>query len=270
MAEGDTLARARLRLAPVLDGQLVTEFWTRKLRGHRPRSGQRIEQVRSVGKHLLIDFDKNLTLETHLGMNGSWRVYPDRQLARNDRKRFDPYLKVLIATEAGYALCFRAPTIKTFIRGNEEGALARLGPDLCDPAFDLDEILRRVARMPETTELIDVLLNQSVACGVGNIYKSETLHIQKHNPFLTIGDMTEQDIKDLFNKAAELLQRNSVDGKQRRSITPQKGFFVYERFRKPCLRCDTPISRSYRGTNSRSTYWCPTCQPKKVASNHAR
>ncbi len=78
MPEGDTLRRIELLLAPLLDGQVLETVWFRKLLGYAPRPGQRIEQVRAVGKHLLIDFDRSLTLDTHLGMAGSWRTASGR------------------------------------------------------------------------------------------------------------------------------------------------------------------------------------------------
>lgn len=64
MPEGDTLRRAAARLAPVLEGQVVTGLWFRKLRGHRPRVGDTVNRVEAVGKYLLIRFDRGLVLHT--------------------------------------------------------------------------------------------------------------------------------------------------------------------------------------------------------------
>ena len=111
MPEGDSLRRAETLLAPVLEGEIVTDIWFRKLRGHRPRKGQRIERVDAVGKHLLIEFDRKLTLRTHLGMSGSWRIQPTSSATPSN-----PRLRVLIETGRGTALCFAAPTIDTFVR----------------------------------------------------------------------------------------------------------------------------------------------------------
>lgn len=106
MPEGDTLRRAEALLSPVLDGLTLTSAWFRKLRGHRPRPGQRIESVNAVGKHLLINFDRRLTLRTHLGMSGSWRTNaPGTPPPASSR------LRIVLETAAGSALCFAAPTI---------------------------------------------------------------------------------------------------------------------------------------------------------------
>ena len=76
MPEGDTLRRAAEVLTPVLEGQIVTDLWFKKLRGYRPRVGDTIHSVEAVGKYLLLEFDRKLVLHTHLGMTGSWRVAP--------------------------------------------------------------------------------------------------------------------------------------------------------------------------------------------------
>ncbi len=263
MAEGDTLRRAKLRLAPILESEPVVEFWARKIQGNRPRVGHTISSVRSVGKHMLFEFSNGLTLETHLGMNGSWRAFPGQQLAPADKVRFDPYLKVIIATSKGYALCFRAPKVKTFIAGKGISPEDRLGPDLCDKGIAFDAVVHKARTCPSSTTLAELLMEQSVASGIGNIYKSESLHIQKLYPYLALSDVDDQQLLELYAKASELLRRNIRHGKQRRTITPDGGFFVYERFRAPCKRCQTPIKRAYKGKFERSTYWCPTCQPSQ-------
>ena len=74
--EGDTLRRAAEELTPILEDRVVTALRFRKLRGHRPRVGDRIHSVDAVGKYLLIEFDRRLVLHTHLGMAGSWRASP--------------------------------------------------------------------------------------------------------------------------------------------------------------------------------------------------
>jgi hypothetical protein len=108
--EGDTLRRAAEVLTPVLDGQVVTDLWFKKLRGYRPRVGDTIHSVEAVGKYLLIEFDRNLVLHTHLGMSGSWRTSGlDRPVPR------DPKLRIVIETALGRALCFAAPDISTHI-----------------------------------------------------------------------------------------------------------------------------------------------------------
>ncbi len=260
MPEGDTIHLAAKRLEPILVGRTVEEFWSRKLRGLRPRAGQRIEAVRAVGKHLLVDFERGLTLDTHLGMTGWWRTFPpDADLERAMR---NPKLRLRIATDAGTAMCFAAPTIETFVRDADVTPIDRLGPDLVavGPDFDFGVIVGRARDGRDVdTMLIDVVMDQRIASGIGNVYKSEALHVERLWPFRRLGEVDDDRLADLFATASSQL-RDNVRSAGPRATTPHGGHFVYDRWRKPCLRCGMPIERSYRGELSRSTYWCPQCQ----------
>ena len=136
MPEGDTLRRAAEVITPVLEGQVVTELWFKKLRGYRPRVGDTIHSVDAVGKYLLIEFDRKLVLHTHLGMSGSWRATTlDTPVPKS------PKLRIVIETSAGRALCFAAPDISTHISGSGTAPVDRLGPDLSNDDVDFAEVL---------------------------------------------------------------------------------------------------------------------------------
>ena len=278
MPEGDTIHLARQRVAPVLEGRTLDRFWAGKLRGHRPRVGQHIEAVRVHGKHLLIDFDRELTLQVHLGMAGRWSV-PSGAVDDDEtfaRYRRNPRLRLYLATAGGVALCYAAPTIQTFLRSDEPDhltPLSNLGPDLCvadaDAAPVASEAVRRLrARLPGSDLIVDALLDQEVAAGVGNVYKSEVLHRHGIWPFTTVDRLDDETLTALFTTASRLLWRNSRQPGPRRTTTaPTAGdagrtdnTFVYHRYRARCRRCGTPINRSYEGRYARSAYWCPRCQ----------
>ena len=259
MPEGDTLYAAAERLRPLLRGSSMVGFFARRLTGHRPRPGQRIEDVRAVGKHLLIDFDRDLTLRTHLGMTGSWRlVAPDRA----ELAQLGPRLRVLITVDRGAAACFAAPTITTFIRGSGESPVDHLGPDLTDAVLDLAEIRARLAiHTDDATPVVDVLLDQRIAAGIGNVYKSEVMHVCRIAPDVRFGTLGPAERDALYAVAHDLLRRNIARPDGRRETAPGGGYFVYGRGRLPCRRCQTRIRRTVNGRERRSTYWCPTCQP---------
>ena len=212
MPEGDSLRRAELLLTPLLEGQVVESVWFRMLRGHRPRPGMRIERVDAVGKHLLIEFDHCLTLHTHLGMTGSWRTLPSGQTPRPD-----PRLRVTITVAEGSALCYAAPTIETFVRDGSPTPIDHLGPDLSDDDADLDEVLRRVATTAADRVIADVLLDQRIAAGIGNVFKSEALFVAQLHPFTPIGDVSDDDRRRLWTIAHRQLVANR--GKPYRSTT---------------------------------------------------
>lgn len=266
MPEGDTLRQAELRLAPLLEGQVLQEAWFGKLEGFRPRAGMRIEAVRAVGKHLLIDFaltdpSKQLTLDTHLGMAGWWDAAPpDRPIPNH------PRLRIALTVPSGRALCFAAPTIRTFVSDatSPNGPL-QLGPDLSDAEPDLAAVLDRIRALaaPEAA-VADVLLDQRIAAGVGNVFKSEACFVAGVDPHTRIDALDEAERERLWRIAHRQLLVNGIRPGPRRTAAGADAF-VYGRARLPCRRCDTPIRYEAAGpdTTSRSTYWCPTCQPPR-------
>jgi hypothetical protein len=105
-----------------------------------------------------------------------------------------------------------------------------------------------------------VAQHERVACGVGNVYKSEVLWACELNPFTPVGSLDDDQRGRLIEMAAHLL-RSNLDAPARVTVrgTPD-GLAVYGRFGKPCPRCATPIEVRKHGEQARVTYWCPSCQ----------
>lgn len=259
MPEGDSLRRVEALLEPVLSGQVAHRLWFRKLRGYRPREGQRIERVHAVGKHLLIDFDRRLTLRTHLGMAGAWRVS-----AAGSEPPASARLRVVIGTDSGLALCFSAPTIDTFVRDGDSSPIDHLGPDLSDDDVDLNAIVARVRAHGGEALLAEALLDQRIAAGVGNVFKSEVAFMARLHPFVRVADLSDETLTKVWKIAHRQLVQNR--SRRFRKTTPQgapTNTYVYDRFRSRCLRCSDSIRYSRAGEiTERSTYWCPRCQPE--------
>lgn len=261
MPEGDTLRRAAEVLAPILDDQIVTRLWFKKLRGHRPRVGDRIHSVDAVGKYLLIEFDRRLVLHTHLGMAGSWRATQLQAAVPST-----PKLRIVIETAVGRALCFSAPEIATHISGSDDAPGRRIGPDLSADDVDLIEVGRRSRELvlPERT-VAELVLDQTVAAGVGNVFKSEALFVAGIHPFTRVGDIDDTTLTLLWTTAHRQLVANRTRP-YRMTTRPGDGgrTYVYGRHRLGCRRCDNAILFSPAGDRTaRSTYWCPSCQPAR-------
>jgi len=257
--EGDTLRRAAEVLTPVLEGQIVTDLWFKKLRGYRPRVGDTIHSVDAVGKYLLIEFDRKLVLHTHLGMSGSWRTATlDRAVPKS------PQLRIVIETAAGRALCFAAPDISTHISGSGTAPADRLGPDLSDDGADLDVVVQRSrARSTDSTTLAEILLDQQVGAGVGNVFKSESLFVAGLHPFTLVADVSDEQLTKLWSIAhRQLVANRDTPYRSTTARGAPERMHVYGRHRFACRRCDNSVSFSPAGEHTaRSTYWCPTCQP---------
>lgn len=260
MPEGDTLRRAAEALTPILEGQVVTDLWFKKLRGYRPRVGDRIGAVDAVGKYLLIEFARGIVLHTHLGMAGSWRATSlDTAVPRS------PKLRIVIETPVGRALCFSAPDISTHLAGSGTAPADRIGPDLSNDDADLSAAVANSRELcaPDAT-LAEVLLNQRVAAGVGNVFKSETLFVAGIHPFTALEQVDDERLEQIWSIAHRQLVANrdtpyrSTTGRGNEGRT-----HVYGRHRLGCRRCDNAISYDPAGGRTeRSTYWCPSCQPR--------
>ena len=261
MPEGDTLFKAAARLRPALQGHRLTRFEAPRLVGDAPKVGERIDGVEARGKHLLIHFEGGLVLRTHLRMTGSWHVYRE-----GERWQKAAHLaRAVVGTDSGWlAVCFQAPVVETYHRAAAEPPpLAGLGPDLCLPeSLDddaLDDVLARAKRLasPDLT-LGEVLLDQRVAAGIGNIYKSEACFVAGVDPGTPFGAVPDEVRRRTWRAAARLLQANLGRAERR---THAAGVAVYGRRGQPCHRCGTPIRMARHGEQARSSYWCPTCQP---------
>jgi endonuclease-8 len=217
-----------------------------------------VEQVGAVGKHLLIDFrtvaDRKLVLELHFGMTGRVDV---QALAQTPPK--SPKLRMVLETARGRVLGFAIPTIQTHTGDALATPAARLGPDLCAAAVDWPEIDRRIALLDPAATMADALLDQHVAAGIGNVYKSEALFVAGVDPFVAVGTVDPAGRIEAWKIAHEQLRANLRPG--RRATTPDGKLWVYDRRNEGCRRCSGPIRYDPAGgRSSRSTYWCARCQ----------
>ena len=274
MPEGDTIFRAARTLHRALAGKPVTSFESAlpaltRIHDDAPVTGRTIERVTAVGKHVLMHFSGDLVLRTHMRMNGSWHLY--RPGERWQRSRRD--MRIRIATDAFEAVGFNIPVAEftsapELIRHRE---LRMLGPDVLSEDFQAAEVLQRM-RDRGTDAIADVLLNQRVLAGLGNVYKSEILFICRLNPFLRVRDLSDAHLATIAETARRVLTANVSEGRalmttyvgSRRTTgpgDPKERLWVYGRARLPCRRCGTPIRARKQGTDARLTYWCPQCQP---------
>jgi endonuclease VIII len=258
--EGDTIHRTARRLHAVLSGKVVTRFEAPRLAGRLPVAGTVVTAVEARGKHCLLHFGDGRALRTHLRMTGSWHLYRPGERWRKQRGAARVVLEVGEGADAWVAVCFAAPEVELLeapAAARHQGT-AHLGPDLCLPDADVEECLRRLAAVAgPDTEIGDALLDQRVACGVGNVYKSEACFAAGIDPFTPIVDLDEAARRRVWTVAARQLRAN-LDRAERR--THERGLAVYGRRGLPCHRCGTPVRMARQGEHARSTYWCPTCQ----------
>jgi endonuclease-8 len=272
MPEGDTIFRAAQTLHRALAGHHVVRFDSalpalNRINDDRPLAGRTVESVSSRGKHLLIAFSGDLVLHTHMRMNGSWHIYrPGERWQRPARD-----MRVLVATGEFVAVGFNVPVAEflTALDIDRHPQLQALGPDLLDASLDREQARQRI-RARAGDPIADVLLDQRVVSGAGNVFKSEILFVAGIDPFTPVSALTDTAIDRLLEVAVSQLRVNVVDRSRslaaasgRRttgSLHPSKGLWVYGRGGLPCRKCGTRIQRRKTGLDARLTYWCPVCQ----------
>ena len=260
MPEGDSIHNLATRLRPALVGAELRSLRVPEASGPPPAIGSRIEAVDSLGKYLRVRFAGGIELQTHLQMNGRWLL----QRADAPRRFSDHLARVIIETDEHLAVCLRAPVVRlvrvsaTSTSGDVPASLAHLGPDLCRPDADLAAAVGRMrTHASPGAEVANVLLDQRVMAGVGNVFKSEVLFACATDPFRTLATIDEATRESIVRTAARQLRANLRPGPR---TTVPGGLAVYGRERQPCLRCTTLIKARRQGPDARITYWCPRCQ----------
>jgi endonuclease-8 len=270
MPEGDTIHKVAAALRPFLEGKSI-----RRARiGKGPRvglgcagfaerlEGRWVEVVFARGKHLWIRVEGGIALRSHLGLHGSWHRYAPGE----PWKKPEWQASLALWTEREVLVCFNAREVECLVTEGlrTAGFSARLGPDLLAPGTDVGSITRRARQLldPET-QLADVLLDQRVAGGIGNVYKSEILFVEGQHPAAALGQVSDGALQRIFGTARDLMDKNLGAGPRvTRFEADGRGIlWVYGRSGRPCLLCGAPIRFERLGRGMRSTYWCPKCQP---------
>ncbi len=277
MPEGDTLHRTAAGLRPYLLGRTVISARAQGP-GPVPQVGRvvdrRIDSIEAQGKNLLIRFDGGLEIRTHLRMNGSWHRYrPDERWRRSPSRA-----RLVLEVAGSVAVCFDAPVVELFETRTEalHPSLSRLGPDVLADHFDAAEARRRLREPSRSAMEIGVaLLDQTALAGIGNVYKTEILWIERVSPFLPVGDLDDATLDRLLTTARRLMLANVDRARGPERITTSgdrnapDALYAYRRTGRPCRRCGTPIAARSQGMDlPRRTYWCPACQsmPVRVAA----
>lgn len=268
MPEGDTLHKLAARVRPGLLGQTVVEVRERDRGVAAALTSKAITEVSALGKNLLIAVEPKWIVRIHLGLHGRARVWHPS----TDWRRKGYAATLILATPTLVLATFRTMHARIHRRDDPalERALAKLGPDLLAPTIAIETVVAR-ARGPAYAHqsIAILLLDQRVAAGIGNVYRSEVLFLERVHPRTEVGAVGNAALSSIYERARALMLSN-LETAGRASVGPRRGarrqpgtpkFFAYRRRGLPCLRCRTPIERAVIGDQARSVYWCPHCQP---------
>jgi endonuclease VIII len=258
MPEGDTVWRTARRLHDGLAGRTLTRSDFRVPQwATLDLSGVTVDDAVSRGKHLFIRAG-DISLHTHLKMEGVWHVYPPGGRWRRPAHT----ARVVLENADHQAVGFSLGLVEVLDRAAEDDAMAWLGPDLLGPNWSLDEAVRRVTADPERAVFL-ALHDQRNLAGFGNEYVNEICFLHGLLPTRPVGAVG--DVGHVIDRGRRLITLNS--DRVLRSFTGNtrtgEERWVFDREGRACRRCGTTIKSGELGDDPlrmRNTFWCPHCQ----------
>jgi endonuclease VIII len=275
MSEGDTIHHAADRIDAALAGHVPEEILTPHPRHRADRwpeklAGRAVRGVEARGKHLLVRFDGDLALHSHLRMTGTWDVYE-----RGGAWRRAPHRAwLMIRAREWEVVQFDGPVLELTSeqRLRSDRRLARLGPDVFAEHFDPTPFLARLRRCDPGRTLGDALLDQHIVAGLGNVWKAEACFAVALDPWRSVGEVSDEQALALVGFVREYIRQAAHErDPARKGLAPRDGLVsrkgfpsrpgaVYSRAGQPCRRCGATIRARGQGDNNRITFWCPGCQ----------
>ncbi|MFP5237976.1 MAG: Fpg/Nei family DNA glycosylase [Acidobacteriota bacterium] len=274
MPEGDTIFRSARSLHRALAGKPITGFRSTyplltRFHDDTPLTGQLVERVEARGKWLLMHFSGGGALATHMLMSGSWHIYRPGEPWQKPRST----ARIVIENSEYHAIGFNVPvaeihTAQTLARDRR---IPAAGTDLLREEFDADATLARFLAHPDE-DIGNVLLDQRVLAGVGNVFKSEVCFVTGMHPFRKAGTLSREEAAQVIAVARRQLASNVMEDSPDRIVTyrgnrrtthrtdPSESLWVYGRNGQPCRKCGAPVRRRLQGFDARVTFWCPQCQ----------
>ncbi len=253
--------------------------------------GRKLERVMAVGKHLGYDFGKDRILHVHLGLQGDftegsgplpevkgalrlrmWNAEAVKRPAGADRSRphrwysEDDGADNLPPEEIAWVELRGPMDCTVYTQAMWDALLRRLGPDPLN-GDGPEEMIARVAKSRKS--IGELLMDQQVAAGVGNIFRAELLFRARLSPFVPGREVEVGTLRSIWKDAGVLMKAAMVD---RRIVTTrpkdrphktgkalkEEAHYVYRRQGRPCFVCgETVLTKVVAGRN---LFWCPGCQ----------
>lgn len=281
MPEGHTLRK--------LADDLAAAFAGRRVRVSSPQGrfaadaeqldGSRVVGADSAGKHLFLELEGERFVHVHLGLIGQFDVHaalPDGVVPAPVgavRLRLVSLEEPADPRPTAYADLRGAIVCDLVGAGRRAEILGRLGPDPLRPDADPDLAWRRISASPRA--IGDLLMDQKVLAGVGNVYRAEVLFRHRIHPLRPGNTLRSGQWRAMWADLVELMAVGVRTGRidtVRPEHTPEAmgrpprkddhggEVYVYRRTSLPCLVCGTTVRTGELA--GRNTFWCPRCQPK--------
>lgn len=271
--EGHTLRRLADDLSAVFAGSIVRvgSPQGRFEADAAVLDGTRLLAADSAGKHLFVEFDHDHVVHVHLGLIGGFAIHTGVEEVPPAVGQVR--LRIVRADGSAYADLRGATQCELIGPAGREAVLDRLGPDPLRAAADPEQAWRRIKASQRP--IGDLLMDQGVLAGVGNVYRAEVLFRQRIHPLrpgrtLRVSQWQAiwDDLVDLMREGVRLNRIDTVRpehtpeamGREPRRDDHGGEVYVYRRTGQPCLVCGTLVRTDV--LVGRNSFWCPRCQPR--------
>lgn len=248
--EGPSLFLAAEQLAPFV-GEKIQKISGNTKIGKERLLKKQILDIFSYGKYLFFQFD-TFALRIHFLLFGSFEATVKNKKVTGDypKKMREPRLALKL--KSGHIEMYSCSV--RFIESNQAKSLCDFTIDVMSPIWDAEQALRKVQKNQDS-EIADVLLDQSIFLGVGNIIKNEVLLLIKVSPLRLVKDITNAKLKKLVKITREYVFQFY---EWRKNFVLKKHYRVYRQ--GTCKQCGNKVMRKKTGVRNRISYICPTCE----------
>lgn len=264
MPEGHSVYRHAKKLNELFAGKQleVMSPQGRFAEGAKLLSGHELVKAKSHGKQLFVKFENNLELRVHLGIYGKWGF---RSFDQNPPEPVGQ-VRLRLLSENNLA-DLRGPTACEVLTPPEaKQILKKLGPDPLhvDPkGIRKEEFIRRVQK--SQVSIGQLLMNQEIIAGIGNVYRAELLFRAGQSPFTPGKNVSVETLETIWADAQRLMKIGVKKGimltreeKLRGRPKVADRYYVYKRQGLRCRECSGLVSISLM--QARKLYWCEACQ----------
>jgi endonuclease-8 len=247
--EGPSLYLAQKKLAP-FKGQAIGQVSGNSTIGIERLRHERIKDIFSWGKHLVFQFD-TFALRVHFMLFGTFEATIDGQSVTGDYKEAQTPRLALVLPNGHiemYSCSLR------YLEEKRAKKTYDFSADVMARQWNPERALEKVRRAP-AEEIGDVLLDQDIFAGVGNIIRNEILFLAGIHPEARVKDIPLRKLRELIRLAREF---SFQFYRWRKRFVLRKNLVIYQR--STCPGSETKIIRKITGKRARRSYICPECQ----------
>jgi len=276
LPEVETIASQLNKTLKNLEIKEVFLNWPKLVKGIKPEDFKKLLKNKKIlkvwrrAKNILIELDSNLILLIHLKLTGRI-LYGEKEFVLKD-----PYIRFYLVFDNKKIMALsdlrKFAKVVLFKKDqlNKIEDLKGIGPEPLEKTFTLEKFTALINQNKKRKKAIkEILMDQKIIAGIGNIYANEILWEAKINPFKSARELTEEEIKKLFLSIKKILSvaikhnGSTISDEMYRDIFGKEGRYgeirkVYQREGEKCLRCGATILRTIQA--NRSTFYCPKCQ----------